>query len=272
MLRVVGTDPGTSSLDLLLMVDSLVIDQARITPETFRDEPAILRTILAEWGPIDLIAGPSGYGLPLISGKDFGPDELDAISLVKLEDRGHEVGVIGFRAWVREVVSTGFPVLFLPGLIHLPTVPEHRKLNTIDLGTPDKLAVAALALTVDAEGDFEGSTFALVEIGSAFTAILIVERGRLVDASAGTRGPIGLKAGGAMDGEVAYLRSPLSKRDLFRGGLADLGTEGLQAFGESLIKHLAGLKAVTPFEKIYLSGAGMNQPAVCQHSSHIQYC
>ena len=93
------------------------------------------------------------------------------------------------------------------------------------MGTADKVAVAALALWFDAleSGGFDRSTFAVVEIGSAFSAILVVEQGRLVDASAGTRGPIGLRSGGSWDGEVAYWRGPLSKDDLFRGGLADLG-------------------------------------------------
>ena len=259
-----GTDPGTSSLDLLLLVDGEVADQRRLLPDDLRRNPEALSAILAAWAPIDLIAGPSGYGLPLIRGKDVGREELDLLSLVKPEDRGQEVGVIGFRARVRAFLASGFPLVFLPGLIHLPTVPSHRKFNTIDLGTPDKLAVAALALRCDgdAHGDFRRSTFAVVEIGSAFSAILVVLEGRLVDASAGTRGPIGLQSGGCWDGEVAYMRAPLSKRGLFRGGLIDLGAEGLDAFRESLIKQIAGLRAVTPFETIYLSGAGLERPEV----------
>ena len=100
-------------------------------------------------------------------------------------------------------------MVFLPGGIHLPTVPAHRKANTIDLGTADKVAVAALALWFDARergGGVSGATFAVVELGSAFSAVLVVDRGRLVDASAGTRGPIGVRSGGGWDGEVAYWR------------------------------------------------------------------
>ena len=67
---------------------------------------------------------------------------------------------------------------------------------------------------------------------------------------------------GAWDGEVAYWRSPLSKQDLFRGGLDDLGPLGPDAFRESLTRHVAGLQAVTPFETIYLSGQGLNRPDV----------
>ncbi len=117
------------------------------------------------------------------------------------------------------------PLIFLPGGFHLPTIPAHRKVRTIDLGTADKVAVAALALWFDADerGGFEESTFAVVEVGSAFTAIVVVNNGEIVDASAGTNGPIGLRSGGCWDGELAYWRGPLAKDDLFRGGLADLG-------------------------------------------------
>ncbi len=129
--------------------------------------------------------------------------------------------------------------------------------------------MAALTLWFDAleSGGFDRSTFAVVEIGSAFSAILVVEGGKIVDASAGTRGPIGLRSGGIWDGEVAYWQSPLSKEDLFRGGLADLGAIGPDAFRESLVKHLAGLKAVTPFERIYLSGRGLEQPDVLRFTT-----
>jgi predicted butyrate kinase (DUF1464 family) len=134
----------------------------------------------------------------------------------------------------------------------------------VDLGTADKVAVAALALMFDASatGGYERSTFAVVEVGSAFSAILVVDRGRLVDASAGTRGPLGLRSGGCWDGELAYWRGPLSKDDLFGGGLADLGAIGPDAFRESLRKHAAGLQAVTPFEKIYVSGRGLERPDI----------
>src|SRR4029077_6126312 len=108
---------------------------------------------------------------------------------------------------------SGAPLIFLPGGLHLPTIPAHRKAGAVDVGTADKVAVAALALWFDAakSGDFARSRFAAGEIGSAFSAILVVDRGRLVDAAAGTRGPLGLQSGGCWDGELAYWHSPLSK-------------------------------------------------------------
>jgi predicted butyrate kinase (DUF1464 family) len=270
LVRVVGTDPGTTSLDLLLLADGVVVDQARLTPEALRDEPSTLIATLERWSPIDLVAGPSGYGLPLVRGSDLTEDHLDQMSLVRPEHRGIGAGIVGFRAWVRTLADSGFPIVFLPGGVHLPTIPAHRKLNAIDLGTPDKVAVAALALWADARGragGYDQATFALVEIGSAFTAVLVVERGRLVDAAAGTRGPIGIRSQGSWDGEVAYWRGPLSKNDLFRGGLVDLGCEGPEAFRESLIKHVAGLQALTRFDRLYLSGAAVERPDIAQSAA-----
>lgn len=260
MLRVVGTDPGTSSLDLLLLADGEVRDQLRLEPGRLREDPDVLARALDRWAPIDLVAAPSGYGLPLIRGADFTDDHLEQISLVRLDDRGRDAGVIGFRAWVRAFVRSGVPLVFLPGGYHLPSIPAHRKFGSVDLGTADKVAVAALALWFDATTSsrgFDQATFAVIEVGSAFTAILVVANGQIVDAAAGTRGPLGLRSGGSWDGEMAYWRSPLAKADLFRGGVLDLGTLGSDAFRESLRKHVFALKAVTPFDPIYLSGRGL---------------
>ena len=262
MLRVVGTDPGTSSLDLLLLVDGAVSDQVRFPAGT---PPDSLAATLRQWSPINLIAGPSGYGLPLIRSETLTERDLDLMALVRPDERGSEVGVVGFRAWVRAFLATGQPTVFLPGGIHLATIPPHRKANAIDLGTPDKVAVLALALHGHgrATGELPAmATFAVVEVGSAFSAVLVVERGRLVDVAAGTRGPIGLLSGGSWDGEAAYWLAPLSKADLFRGGLADLGPTGPAAFRESLRKHVAALREVTPFDRLYLSGAGADRPEI----------
>ena len=256
MPRVVGTDPGTSSLDLLLLDDGLVADQHRFAPSSSVNE---LADLLRVWSPIHLIAGPSGYGLPLIYGPDITEADIDLMALTRPDERGRDSGVIGFRSWVRAFLGSGVPTVFLPGGVHLPTIPPHRKANAIDMGTADKVAVAALALWQDAG---QSRSFAVVEVGSAFTAVLVVEGGAIVDASAGSRGPIGLKSGGSWDGESAYWLSPTTKADLFRGGWADLGERAPRAFAESLRRHVAGLRAVTPFDRVYLSGSGLDRPEV----------
>jgi predicted butyrate kinase (DUF1464 family) len=264
MVRAVGSDPGTSSLDLLLLEDGTVVDQKSYQPGDLASDRELLSRLFTTWAPIDLVAAPSGYGLPLVPGACFTENHLEQMSLVRPADRENESGVVGFRAWVRAFLRAGVPTIFLPGGLHLPTIPAHRKVNSIDLGTPDKVCVVALAIWFDSQdtGGFDRSTFAVVEIGTAFSAILVVDRGRLVDASSGSRGPIGLRSQGSWDGEVAYWRGPLTKNDLFHGGLADLGELGENAFRESLVKHLAGLRAVTPFERIYFSGRGLAEPRI----------
>src|SRR5215831_5374566 len=145
-MRVAGCDPGTSSLDLLAIDDDGVVGQVRIEPDELRTDPPIPIQWLRETGPFDLIAGPSGYGLPLVRAADCTDAQLDLMSLVRPDERGSAKGVGNFSAAARALRDSGLPVVFLPGVIHLPTVPAHRKLNRIDLGTADKLCVAALAL------------------------------------------------------------------------------------------------------------------------------
>ncbi len=220
VLRVVGTDPGTSSLDLLLLEDGRVVDQRRFRPEELRERPGALAGLLDQWTPLTLVAGPSGYGLPLVPADRLTEDQIDQMSLVRPDHRGEPAGLIGFRSWVRALVQSGLPVVFLPGGFHLPTIPPHRKANSVDLGTADKVAVAALALWFDAaaHGGVDRSTFAVVEIGSAFTAMMVVQDGRLVNASAGTNGPIGLRSRGAWDGEVAYWNAHSPRATCFAAG------------------------------------------------------
>ena len=220
-------------------------------PVQIRSARDALADLLRDWSPIDLIAGPSGYGLPLIFGESMTEADIDLMALTRPDERGRDAGVLGFRSWVIPLLSSGIPTVFLPGGVHLSTIPIRRKANAIDLGTADKVAVVALALRQDAG---LSRSFAVVEVGSAFTAVLILDGGSIVDASAGSRGPIGLRSGGAWDGEAAYWLSPLAKADLFRGGWADLGDLAPRAFAESLRKHVAGLRSVTPFDRVYLSG------------------
>jgi predicted butyrate kinase (DUF1464 family) len=214
---------------------------------------------LAERGPFDLVAGPSGYGLPLIRAIDCGERERLLMNLVRPDERGRAGGVAGFRALLEGFCRSGLPVVFLPGVIHLPSVPVHRKNNRIDLGTADKLCVAALALAQRcarrpcAYQDYRGC---VVELGSVFTACLVLEQGRVVDAVGGTSGPCGWGGGGAWDGEVAYLFGPLGKRDLFAGEASALPEreQAEMALREGLVKAVAGLRACTEFTEIVLSG------------------
>jgi predicted butyrate kinase (DUF1464 family) len=254
MPRVAGTDPGTSSLDVLTLEDGTVRDQCRFLPNQLRAHPALPVRWLTERGPFDLIAGPSGYGLPPRWLRDCDERDLEFLRLVRPDERDRGKGVVKFSAVLQALRDAPLPVTTLPGVIQLPTVPAYRKINRIDMGTADKLCVAALAVALlDPDGN---DTSCLIELGSAFTACLVVEHGRVVDGSGGTCGPVGWQSGGAWDGEAAYLLSPLGKSDLFAGGVQSQRDPAAArlAFRESLVKAVAGLQAVTPFRRVVLSG------------------
>ena len=261
MPRVAGCDPGTSSLDVLVLQDGTAADQVRFTPEQLRADPTAAVRWLADRGPFDLIAGPSGYGLPLVRAADCTDAQLALMSLVRPDERDTAKGVGGFSAVARAFRDSGLPVVFLPGVIHLPTVPAHRKLNRLDLGTPDKLCVAALALERIADTWTREGPVCVVELGTAFTAAVVVgEHGEVIDGTGGTGGALGWQAGGAWDGEAAYLLSPLRKADLFTGGAAGIHDPDTRraAYAESLVRTVAGLcglhEPTERFEKILLSG------------------
>ncbi|MFM8271564.1 MAG: DUF1464 family protein [Gemmata sp.] len=251
MPRVAGCDPGTSSLDILALEDGRVVGQTRIDPGELRADPTLPARWLREQGPFDLIAGPSGYGLPLTPASDCPDAGLALMSLVRPDERGAG-GVGGFSATVRALRDSGLPVVFLPGVIHLPTVPAHRKLNRVDLGTADKLCVAALALAQHNRDE----PALVVEFGSAFTALVVLSDRQIVDGLGGTCGPPGPRSGGGWDGETAYLLSPLAKADLFRGGIADVADRAVAraAFRESVAKNVAGLLNVHGFRDVYCGG------------------
>jgi predicted butyrate kinase (DUF1464 family) len=251
MPRVAGCDPGTSSLDVLALEDGRVVAQVRIEPDALRADPELPVRWLRENGPFDLIAGPSGYGLPLVRAGECTDAHLGLMALVRPNERGAK-GVGGFSALVRAFRESGLPVVFLPGVIHLSTVPAHRKLNRIDLGTADKLCVAALALAQHNRDE----PLLVVEFGSAFTALVVLKDRQIVDGLGGTCGPLGARSGGAWDGEVAYLLSPLQKADLFCGGVVDIadGEVARAAFRESFAKAVAGLVAVHEFRDVYFGG------------------
>jgi predicted butyrate kinase (DUF1464 family) len=129
------------------------------------------------------------------------------------------------RAMIRALIGAGLPLVFGPGAIHLPTVPEHRKWNRIDLGTADKVASAALCIADQADRlglAHEETSFIMLELGGAFSAALAVDGGRIVDGLGGSCAPIGARSCGALDAEAAYLLGPaLSKETVFSGGALD---------------------------------------------------
>jgi predicted butyrate kinase (DUF1464 family) len=236
------------------------------TAEALAD-PSVLIGLLNDAqhaGRLDLVAGPSGYGLPVTKAQDLTEDD---IRLAYLAAEGEAGGIGGLKSLMRAFKRSSLPIVLTPGVVHLASVPAHRKVNRADMGTADKVCVAALAVREQAMrrgcGEREVS-FILIEMGGAFTAVIAVENGRIVDGAGGSSGPLGARAAGALDGEVAFLAGAVTKRLLFAGGVAtisgtpDAAAETLatpitargrlawEAYIESAVKAVASLAVSAP--------------------------
>jgi predicted butyrate kinase (DUF1464 family) len=254
MPRVAGVDPGTVSFDLCVLQDGEpVVEQVFETGSLSEDSDPThpLLRALAQHGPYDLVYGPSGYGLPLVAAADVGEPELAQMVLVRPDEAHADTGVGGMRSLLRELAGSGLPVVFGPGVIHLPSVPAHRKYNRIDLGTADKVCAAAYAIVDESARHaiaVHETALLLLELGGAFTGALAIAGGQIVDGVGGSSGPLGVRAAGALDGELAYLLGPaLRKRTLFTGGALDpTGTLGSTDLGSlwSSPAHADGWRAL----------------------------
>ena len=270
MPRVLGIDPGTVSVDICGLEDGILSLDRSIPTAAALADPSAFVALLGSTGKVDLIAGPSGYGLPLVQAA--AATEAD-LRLAFLAAPGEEGGIAGLRQLAAALGKSGLPVVYTPGVIHLDTVPSHRKLNRVDMGTADKVAAAALGIAHQTErlGCAPGETsFLMLELGGAFSAALAVREGRVVDGLGGTSGPIGWRAPGALDGEVAYLAGQVTKAMLFRGGVETAAEEdpsrrpvAVDAFVEGALKAVRALLVSVPDPReILLSGRAAAQPDV----------
>jgi predicted butyrate kinase (DUF1464 family) len=255
--RVIGIDPGTLSIDLCGLDDGRVfLDRALPTPHALA-QPSTLIGLLEGAGPIELVAGPSGYGLPLKAAQDLTEADL---RLAYLAAKGETGGVGGLRSLMRALAKTSIPVLLTPGVIHLPSVPAHRKVNRVDMGTADKLCTVVLAIHDHMrQGPCRPAdvSLILVEAGGAFTAAIAVEGGQVVDGVGGTSGPLGARSSGMWDGEVAFLAGEVTKDMLFRGGVESMAdtADAWRAYEEGIVKAIAALTVSAPSARsIVLSG------------------
>src|ERR671914_728169 len=223
--RVAGIDPGTVSIDVCGLDDGEVLLDRSFRSADLAIDPAPLVDALVAHGPFHLVLGPAGYGLPLVPGERIGDRELALMLLLRSDEAGARAGIGGLRAMIRALIGAGLPLVFCPGAIHLPTVPEYRKWNRIDLGTADKVCSAALCIGDQADRlglPYEETSFILLELGGAFSAALAIDRGQIVDGLGGSCAPIGGRSCGALDAEVAYLLgAALSKETVFSGGALD---------------------------------------------------
>lgn len=262
MVRVIGIDPGTKSFDFCgLEDDTVILDTSISTGEIIKDSE-LLSDIIIETRA-DMVVGPSGFGIPITNIKDIGERELFLMSLIKKEDKK---SIMGLRASINQIKQNKLPVFFIPGVIHLPTVPYYRKINKIDMGTADKLCCAALGIRDQAlryKKNYSETSFILLEMGFGYTAAIAVKDGKIVDGIGGSSGNIGFLSLGGMDAELAYLLGGFNKELIFRGGVEMLAKtpdklmeteDALNAYLEGAIKDILTLTASVNPQEILVSG------------------
>src|SRR2546428_79298 len=189
MPRVIGIDPGTVSIDLCGLEDGTVFLDSSFPTAAALADPAAFVALLTDAGPLDLIAGPSGYGLPLVRAREATEEDL---RLAFLAAEGEAGGIGGLRALARALAGSGLPVVLTPGVIHLTSVPEHRKVNRVDMGTADKVCVAALAIAeraVRTTRPLDEESLVLLELRRAVTQVLAGAGGRALGQRVGVVAP-----------------------------------------------------------------------------------
>lgn len=217
--------------------------------EELAKEPSLLLDTIQDLEGLDLIVGPSGYGVELTHLKDLDIEELEDwyltyILLLRKDDlktasEEGNPGIMVYSAMTESVLQMKeekFPVCFAPGVINLPTVPRFRKINNLDMGTVDKLASAFLAVENQSERrdiPYSETSFILLELGGGYNAGIAVEGGKVVDGIGGTMKGMGVLSSGEVDMEMIQLAKDWRKTDVFKGGINSLiGDKSLQDFLE----------------------------------------
>ncbi|RLF09966.1 MAG: DUF1464 domain-containing protein [Thermoprotei archaeon] len=259
MARALGIDPGTRSFDLVVVEEGRVVWERSVDTVRVAEEPSSLVETVEEAGDVDLIAGPSGYGAPLIYNQEIADPEVFAreiLLLTRREDleegvRRGEVGIAVYKAIVdvvKELHARRLPVVYIPSVVLLPTVPSSRKFNKLDMGTADKMAIAALAVHEQCERlglELSDARLIVVEMGFGYNAAVAVNSGRIVDGLGGTLTHMGFLTIGAVDAEVAVAGRSWTRSDVFYGGAATI-CESLDL--DFVVEE--GLRGVEPYASV----------------------
>ncbi|NVM28230.1 MAG: DUF1464 family protein [Candidatus Helarchaeota archaeon] len=220
-VRVVGIDPGTDSWGIVGLEDGTIILDTSIPTKRVIEKPLLIVEILQSLKNIDLVVAPSGHGLPNTPIQALTERDLFFLTVKKKIS----AKITGLGEIARLLKEKGFKGYFIPSVKLLETVPTHRKINKIDMGTADKVCSAALGIhdqSIRLNIDYSDVSFILVEMGTGFNAILGIQNGQIVDGIGGSQGCAGFLACGGIDGELAYLLDDIYKRTIYSGGASSV--------------------------------------------------
>lgn len=278
-MRILGIDPGTVSFDLCLLDNDEITFEGSIPSSVVAARPEELAGKCLLLKPEAIIA-PSGYGLPNRHLSELSQREMFELTLVR---EGENVPVLdGMKKFFSIVKEAALDILFIPGIIHLPTVPRWRKLNKIDMGTADKLCIGALSVETVSRKKKVGYSevnHVVVELGGGYNCVITIEKGRIINGIGGTLFPgPGFSNAGAMDGELAYLIGGFDKTLLFQGGASFLANknglsiedflqeaypEAFNAFVEGVTFAVCSQQALLDSCEVYLSGRLTRYENIC---------
>lgn len=276
-MRVVSIDPGTKGFSVLgADNDAIFLDEMFPTREIVPNIHKLVE-LLTEYLPLDIVIGPSGYGIPITSINDASENDLDLM----LPKKSGKVPVNeAIKSFFHSAKEKKLPLYFTPGVIHLQTVPAYRKANKLDMGTADKLCCAVLALeqcAITNNLPYSKCSFIMLEVGYGFTAAIAVEKGKVVDGLGGTSGFAGFLSPGAIDSELAIRIGEQPQEVVFTGGAISAVKEqnpdeklelivkkqGIrETIIESAVKDVAALTVTTNPAEIIISGRLARIPAV----------
>jgi predicted butyrate kinase (DUF1464 family) len=269
-VKILGIDPGTVSFDLCLIENEKVIFEDSMLSNLVAEMPEKLAEKCLCLKP-DAIIAPSGYGLPNRHLKDLSKQDMFELTLVREEEN---VPVLcGMKKFFDLLEESTLDILFVPGIIQLPTVPRWRKFNKIDMGTADKMCIGALSVETVSRNKgigYDQVSHIVVELGGGYNALITVENGMIINGIGGTLFPgPGFINAGAMDGEIAYLLGGFAKTLLFQGGASYLANkhglsiedftqesypEAFNAFIEGVVFGVCSQQGILDSREVYLSG------------------
>ena len=76
-MRVCGIDPGTGSFDFFGMDEARIIIDTTVPVPQVAENPNVLLDTVRSVLPLDMIVGPSGYGIPVTPIRDMTERELN---------------------------------------------------------------------------------------------------------------------------------------------------------------------------------------------------
>jgi predicted butyrate kinase (DUF1464 family) len=279
LVVTVGIDPGTRSFDVVVLSDGEVIEARSYSSATIAKEGYESILELIKKHKPDIVVGPSGYGTPIVCNEDIVNPRLFVEKILLLSGyageslhgdvHGGEV-YVGMIKLVDALWKSEINTCYMPGVIHLTTVPYYRKINKIDMGTVDKLASAFYVLyRLGEETNYNEINIVLAELGYGYNAVLLIEKGRITDGHGGTVVSNSLLSIGGLDAEIPAILGWWSRELNFSGGVLSAceATEpeealsrreekcrnAFQAMIYTLAKNIYALKRES-VKQVYLTG------------------